>query len=104
MILPIVCNSESDPTTVATPHGFNKPPSRIICQTCSGISESEYRKDKKRCRICFILPIPCGTSYPYLACKGCGSALSGNQISECDSCHVSTTAKCEFCPNCGNRK
>lgn len=104
MILPLICTSVSEPVSVPTPNGFTQPPSRVMCQTCNNIARSEYRKDNRKCEICFVLCVPCGSSFPYLACQNCGSVLSGNQISECERCHTATTAKCAFCPNCGGRK
>lgn len=104
MILPLVCSTVSDPVTIPTPPGREAPPSKVLCPTCNGITSSEFRKNHNRCEICFCLCLPCGSSYPYIACTSCHSNLSGNEVHNCSSCGVATTAIVDYCPNCGSRK
>lgn len=102
MIVPILCAAQNENTSVPPPSAYVAPPSRVYCQQCSRITESEYAQKEKRTTVCFLASFSLNrTPLPHLACKGCKTELFQNQIAPCTGCGVSVPTKCHFCPNCG---
>lgn len=104
MICPICCSCNSHSKRISTPLNYSPAPNSVLCPICNDVIDTEYRKDKNRCDICFCCCIPCGSSDPYIACKRCGNSLGNVESFRCKSCDVATSYKSKFCPKCGARK
>ncbi|KAI5172815.1 hypothetical protein PAEPH01_1811 [Pancytospora epiphaga] len=104
MVLPIVCCPAHELAPTQQPSGYMKPPKTLICPSCSEKMTPQYVRDKTKCLVCFILPIPCGSSDPRIACSKCYEMLPNNNPSLCSSCNVATAVNCKYCPECGESK
>lgn len=104
MICPIVCGCPVRSKRISTPDSYSPPSPNVLCPVCNDIVDTEYRKDKTRCEICFCCCIPCGSSDPYLACSRCGHPLGTIESHRCKQCGIATTYNSRYCPKCGTRK
>lgn len=100
----LIVGCRTKPKKIDRPEGFPNPPAKVLCPRCGNIADSEYKRYKYRCHLCFIPCLPCGGSDPFLACTVCGHDLGVIGDYKCHSCEVTTTFECRNCPNCGASK
>ena len=104
LCIPICCEYLSDPKAASKPENFAEPPSNILCPRCNCVSNTTYKKDAKRCKLCMCCSAPCGSSSAYLACSTCGFNLGNPRVSKCEHCNIATIIDTKFCSCCGNVK
>jgi hypothetical protein len=101
--IPITCSYSTNDEAVPESANYPDLPKDVICPRCGILSQTEYKKEKYSCTLCFCCTCPCGTGRPYVACSRCGYNYSGSDIRRCENCHVGSTFQSLFCPNCGQR-
>ena len=102
LCIPLCCEYLTVADSADSPSTGLKPPENIICPRCNCITDSCYKKDNRKCEICFLCLIPCGSGQTYLVCKSCGCNLGNPNLNRCKKCHVGSIVYTKYCMNCGS--